>query len=155
MTTVQVDCFDTQTDLEIPLPQVKKLAHLLCKLWEVKCDAVIFHFVDIPTISSLHRDYFNDPSPTDCISSPLDSPSDKSPLPTVLGEVFVCPAVAIEYAHNHRTDPYLETSLYMAHGMLHLLGHEDCEASAKKKMRAEEKRALCYLKEENGLLHRS
>ena len=113
----------------------------------VKCDEVIFHFVDSETISSLHKDYFNDPAPTDCISFPIDSPSKPSDGPLILGEVFVCPAVAKTYAEKHDLDPYREVSLYIIHGVLHLLGYDDQEEDDEKKMRAEEKRCMCYLEE--------
>ncbi len=90
----------------------------------------------------LHGQYFNDRSLTDCISFPLDE--SESPY-RVLGDVFVCPQVAIAYAGRNGGDPYLETTLYLVHGLLHLMGYDDITEKDRKKMRAAEERHLSHL----------
>jgi len=99
-------------------------------------DEVSFHFVTKKEIASLHDTFFNDPTSTDCITFPVDSY--KAPRPRVLGEVFICPKVAIEYAQEHQTDPQQETLLYIVHGLLHLLGYDDIQPRDRKIMRQKE-----------------
>lgn len=149
---MKINCFDSQSDLKISPLQVQDLVKALLEMQQVECDEVAVYFVDVSTISSLHKDYFDDPSPTDCISFPLDSPTDQSQGPRILGEVFVCPSVAKSYAEDNKLDPYEETSLYIVHGILHLLGFDDQEEEEEKKMRKEEKLSMCYLKEKKVLL---
>ena len=82
----------------------------------------------------------------------MDDHSAESNLPVILGEVFVCPHTAISYALKNNTSPYLEVSLYIIHGLLHLIGFKDIEKEDKKKMRAQEKSCLCYLEEKSAIL---
>ncbi len=108
----------------------------------VKSSEVTIYFVDKSTICKLHEDFFNDPSLTDCISFPLDDPSEEG---GILGEVFVCPEVAVDYAPE---TPLQEVALYIVHGLLHLLGYDDQTEEECVKMRAQEH----YLLEKFGLL---
>jgi probable rRNA maturation factor len=143
---VQIRCYDTQSALKISPSQVELLAKGLLAFKKIQTDEVIFHFVDQQTICDLHEDFFQDPSPTDCISFPIDRPEDVSGGYHLLGEVFVCPEVAITYAKEHALSPYDELSMYLMHGLLHLIGYDDMTDSEEKIMREEEKTCMNYLK---------
>ena len=112
---------------------------------------IVFHFVSQETISELHSEYFNDPSPTDCITFPVDQNGDNSDG-NILGEVFICPKVAIEYGKEHGEDPYCEATLYLIHGLLHLLGYEDTEETPRLQMRQKESECLKHLSKKNVFL---
>lgn len=149
---VRVVCYISQNDLLVSSFSVQVLVRQVLSFKKTFCTEVICHLVDRQTICTLHKDFFDDSHPTDCISFPIDPPS---PFPTkdcLLGEIFICPQVAIEYAQKHRLDPYKELSLYLVHGLLHLLGYEDLTREDRTVMRQEEKDCLCYLEENNGLL---
>ena len=92
----------------------------------------------------MHNEFFNDPSPTDCMSFPIDTEEDAEDC--YLGDIVVCPAAALKYA-----DPYRETTLYILHGLLHLLGYDDIQPQDRKKMRRAEKTYMNYF-ETMGLL---
>lgn len=128
---------------------VEKLVRAVVSSEGQRCDEVSIQFVDTPTICQLHADFFADPSPTDCISFPIDDPASAY---RVLGEVFVCPATAIEYAQTHQGDPYMETSLYIVHGLLHLMGYDDISPEDEAAMRAAEQRHMKALTEQHLLL---
>ena len=65
----------------------------------------------------------------------------------ILGDIFVCPKTAIDYAAKSGQDPYLEVRmLYIVHGLLHLMGYDDIESQDRKRMRAAEKRHMHHLK---------
>lgn len=121
------------------------MVHRLLKQLGGRVDEVSIHFVNVKEISKLHADFFDDPSPTDCISLPLDSPFDDTGSWHVLGEVFVCPAIAKSYAKEHDLDAYQETLLYVVHGLLHLYGYDDLEPKARRKMRAKEKELMSLI----------
>ncbi len=91
------------------------------------------HFVGKKKIAEIHSDFFNDPSPTDCITFPYKDPE-------FLGEVFVCPQVAKEYVEKHGGDLLSEITLYIVHGFLHLLGYDDQTDEDRQKMRRAEKK---------------
>ena len=119
---------------------MKKLIGAFLFSKKVLCSEVAIHFVSKKKICELHEHLFDDPTPTDCISIPIDAPSSDAPF-SHLGEVFVCPKVAIEYGG----DPEQETMLYIIHGLLHLLGFDDIKSADRKVMRREEKKALRFI----------
>ena len=145
-------CYNSQSFLKISFSDVQLLTETLLEFKRVQTDEVIFHFIDKKAISNLHEEFFSDPSPTDCISFPIDHPNDHSEGHHILGEVFVCSQVAIEYAKEHTLSPYSELSVYMIHGLLHLLGYDDLSATDKKIMREEETRCMTYLRQKNALI---
>lgn len=147
---MDVHIFDQQQDLEIPHQIVSGIVQEVLRKEGERCDEVSIHFVDTPTICKMHKKYFDDPTVTDCISFPIDE-TDTGEY-RVLGEVFVCPKTAIEYAHLHQTSPYRETTLYIVHGLLHLLGYDDL-GETEPQMRAAEKLHMKNLEGHNLILN--
>ncbi len=131
--------------------QITSLVQCLLNERSIVCDEVILHFVDKKTISNLHLDFFKDPTPTDCISFPIDSKEDQSDY-KILGEVFVCPEVAKEYCNEHGKNFNEEVTLYIIHGLLHLLGYDDVSEDDRKIMRIEEAKCLDILKKHQLIL---
>lgn len=140
-----------QAFLKIDPGQVEKLVLFVCETIDLQGDELYIHFVSKEKICELHKIYFDDPSPTDCITCPIDGPikSKDAPPPHITGEVFICPQVAEETKPDA---PYFELSLYIVHTLLHLSGLEDKEEEDIAEMRAAEKRILALLEEKNLLL---
>ncbi|NGX45926.1 MAG: Endoribonuclease YbeY [Chlamydiae bacterium] len=136
----------TQRALSIDDDSAERALSKLLQFYNITTKEIAIHFVSKKTICELHERFFDDPSPTDCITFPSDTPE------TFLGEVFICPAVAKAYAKKHQLDPLEETTLYLIHGFLHLLGYGDIEAEEKLEMRKEEARALKHLERSKALL---
>lgn len=113
-------------------------------------DQVDVHFVTKEEISELHEAYFGNPKPTDCITFPID-PKREGEF-QLLGEVFICPEVAISVCEEHNTTPLEECTLYLVHTMLHLLGYKDLKEKDIKEMRAKEKEHMERLIKKNLLL---
>lgn len=105
------------------------------------------YFVTSEEISRLHEDFFDDPSPTDCISFPMDD--EQITGYHILGEVFICPKTALDYVlkggEEVNEECYRELTLYLVHGILHLLGYDDINEEDQKKMRAAEIRIMTPL----------
>ncbi len=145
---VKIQVFNDQSDLPIKISQVNALVKTALDFENLECDEVAIHFIGIDKMCLLHDQYFQDPSPTDCISFPMDPPATiEEPREDyrVLGEIFVCPAIALEYSTLHHRDPYQETSLYVIHGLLHLIGYDDIMPNDRKKMRQVEKKLMTHL----------
>lgn len=150
---MNIHCIDSQSALSICREDVERLVSSFLSWKSIQTDEVTIHFVSKDEISELHLDFFQDPTPTDCISFPIDPPGETEDGSSVLGEVFVCPEVALEYAEANSTCPYKETTLYIIHGLLHLIGFDDISESDAKKMRAEEHSAMLFLEKNKEVLH--
>lgn len=109
-------------------------------------------------MAQLHLEYMNEPGPTDVLSFPVDGLVQQPPgdlpghhpahadvsgedgldgagPPIMIGEVVVCPAAA-RGGENLAS----EVDLLVAHGVLHLLGHDHGDGPGARRMRAAEKR---------------
>lgn len=144
-----IKIYDQQSDLKINRTSVKSVTKQVLTLEGVSCDEISVHFVDTETISSLHNQFFGDPTPTDTISFPIDTEEDGNYR--ILGEVFVCPKTAIAYASKNKVDVYFEITLYLVHGLLHLLGYDDL-GKKEIEMRNAEQRHMSLLQSRQMLL---
>lgn len=118
---------------------------------KISADEVAVYFVDTETISKLHLQFFNDASPTDCISLSYDPPKKAKDSYCFLGEVFICTEIAISYAKNIGAAPQEEVALYLIHGLLHLVGYDDMKPEDEVLMRAKEKEHLSHFRQLNLL----
>lgn len=119
----------------------KAISFLLNDL-KVCTHEIIFHFVTDRKICKVHKDYFNDPTSTDCITFPIDPPCKEISLFHLLGEAFICPKVALNYAQQHKLDPREELMRYVVHCLLHLLGYDDIQPDERAKMKRKENSCL-------------
>ncbi len=126
-----------QRDLSLSSKAVKTLIAAILVFEKVSCREISLYFVSKKSISDLHQEFFSDPTPTDCITFPIDD--------EMLGEIFVCPKVALEYCEKKGGDPHTETALYIVHGILHLLGYDDIEPGDRRTMRIKEKKCMAHL----------
>lgn len=134
---MDIHIFNHQQDCLLNEEAVRALAFLVVEGEGQQADEVAIHFVTKEASGKIHERYFGDPSPTDCMSFPMD---DQGEEPRVLGEVFVCPAVAKDYCTAGGTLPLNEeVALYVIHSLLHLMGHDDQEDEAEARMRARER----------------
>ena len=82
--------------------------------------------------------WMDEPGPTDVLSFPMDelrpgkdgAPSD----PGILGDIVVCPDVAIEQARTAGHSAQEEMLLLVTHGILHLLGFDHAEPDEREVM---------------------
>lgn len=140
---------DTQKDLSISKISIENLVFALCKELNVKSDEIIINFVTHERIEYLHEEFFDDPSPTDCITFPIDGCTKKSDNYHIIGEVFVCPKTALNV---NPKNAYQETSLYLIHTILHLIGYEDTEDNLKSIMELKQNHLMNLIKSKNLLL---
>jgi probable rRNA maturation factor len=136
---------NSQKNLRFSLASLKKMIPFLLNNLNIHTDELSLHFVSKKKMGIVHEEFFSDPSPTDCMSFPIDPPSESRDFHHVLGEIFVCPQVAVEYALENDLDPYKELTLYIIHGILHLIGYDDIQEVDRKKMRVMEEHCLSIL----------
>lgn len=145
---MKIQVYNKQKNLPIASQVVKKIVEAVITREKYVCDEVSVHFITSKKISELHDKYFDDPSITDCISFPMLDPKIDMGY-KILGEIFVCPQTAIQYAQKHRCNPYEECTLYIVHGLLHLMGYDDLKPQERSKMRKAEKKHIDHLKKIN------
>lgn len=134
---IKIHVENAQKALPIKKRVITSIVKSILEFLKVDCEEISIYFVTEKEITKLHDQFFQDPTPTDCISFPIDEKH--------LGEIFVCPSVAISYAKKRGIDPFKETILYLIHGILHLIGHDDLDPKSKKIMRRMEQKCINYL----------
>ncbi|MCH9626674.1 MAG: Endoribonuclease YbeY [Chlamydiales bacterium] len=137
---MKVLVFNQQDDLAIRVDSVKPVIQHLLTQEKRATDEVAVYFVSTQEISHLHQEFFNDSTTTDCISFPLDQEEETGYH--VLGEIFICPMTALDFVQKTGGDCYQELTLYLVHGMLHLIGYDDIEENKRLEMRAAEARNM-------------
>lgn len=147
---MKISVTNRQKDVRISTPSVKRAFIEAASLYGVQFDEAGVHFVSQKKICELHDQFFNDPSPTDCITCPIDL--DDSPGYKYLGDVFVCPKAAFDHVAHEEKALHEEITLYVIHGLLHLLGYDDMNESDQKIMRQEEAHIMAHLKSKNLLI---
>lgn len=94
--------------------------------------------VDEAAIEQLHVQWMDEPGPTDVLSFPMDElrpGSDDEPTPPgLLGDIVLCPQVAIAQAEAAGHSTHDELLLLTTHGILHLLGFDHAEPDEEKEM---------------------
>lgn len=95
--------------------------------------------VDAARMSELVSEFLGEEGPTDVLAFPIDAP-DAAPVQgtVLLGEVVICPEVAADQAVAGLDD---ELDLLVAHGVLHLLGHDHDTEEGASRMRERERAA--------------
>ncbi len=144
-----VEVSTSKWKFSISKSSVRKTVQTILSKEKVFCKWIAIHFVDEKRISSLHGQFFSDPTVTDCITFPMD-PIDSDCHH--LGEIFICPQVAEEYAKTHKISLQEELTLYLVHGLLHLLQYDDIDPKDREVMRKKEKSCMELLTREDALL---
>lgn len=146
---MNINVIQDQTTLPLSDASVRRLVTAFCSAAQVQYDEVTIHFIDTKEMCALHAEFFDDPSPTDCISFPMDDPEEATSGYKVMGDVFVCPDTAAAYVKEHGGDIYEETTLYTIHGLLHLIGYDDIDEGDRAAMRSAESFHIERLKAKN------
>ncbi|MDP6913863.1 MAG: rRNA maturation RNase YbeY, partial [Verrucomicrobiota bacterium] len=60
----------------------------------------------------------------------------------ILGDIFICPVVAEEFARKYKTSWAEEVARYLIHGILHLRGYDDSTPGLRRTMKREENRLM-------------
>jgi probable rRNA maturation factor len=100
-------------------------------------------FVDRDEIAALNAEHLGGSGPTDVLSFPLDDTTvASSVVPVLLGDVVVCPAVAVAQAPTHAGSVDDELALLVVHGVLHVVGYDHADDAEAAAMRARERELL-------------
>jgi probable rRNA maturation factor len=109
----------------------KMLAHL--GLGDVELSVAL---VDDAIIHELNRSYRHKDKPTDVLAFPLQDLVPPEPGSGLLGDVIVSVDTARKQAKRHRRSLLDEMTMLLAHGLLHLLGHDHQTDAQEREMTA-------------------
>ncbi len=90
---------------------------------EIATTEISITFLPLAEMQGLNRQYHGVDAPTDVLAFDLGRAGDAS----LLGDVYVCPDAAREWAEGEGTPVAEELLRLVIHGVLHLLGHEHPE----------------------------
>jgi probable rRNA maturation factor len=118
-------------------------------------------FVDEQAMTDLNQRFNSVSGPTDVLAFPIDEepaeggrspdsggsgpgyvPPEAADLPTLLGDVVICPSVAARNAPEHAGTYDDELALLLVHGILHLVGMDHSEDEEAAAMEARERELL-------------
>lgn len=164
---VQVFGVDEQDDHDLDVGRWVRLAEDVLRAEGVRgARELSVLFVDEPTMADLNSKHMGATGPTDVLAFPIDDdaiepgrwpdggttgpdrpPVDLDDLPTLLGDVVICPAVAARQASEHRGERHDgslddEVALLVVHGILHVLGMDHAEPEEAAAMQAKERSLL-------------
>lgn len=160
--TVEVFAADEQTAHPVDTLRWIRLARSVLEAEGVRGEAELsLLFVDEETMADLNKRFTGKDAATDVLSFPIDEdpseggrfpdsggsgpgwvPPESSDLPTLLGDVVICPSVAwrnaAESAHGYED----EIALLTVHGILHLMGMDHVDDAEAQVMESREQELL-------------
>ena len=152
---------DEQADLPVAVERWSGLARSVLEAEGIVSETeVSLLFVDEATIASLNERFLDKTGPTDVLSFPIEdevdrggrSPDEGGTGPgsieadtgrlLLLGDVVICPAVAVRNAADHGVGVDDELALLVVHGILHLLGMDHQVDEEAERMEQRERQLL-------------
>lgn len=130
---------NNESAVEVDEASVQRLVAYVLDEMHVHPDAeVAVVFVDEGAMEQLHVQWMDEPGPTDVLSFPMDElrpGTEDDPTPAgLLGDIVVCPQVAIAQAEAAGHPAADEIRLLVCHGLLHLLGFDHADAEEEREM---------------------
>ena len=142
---LQVLCASRSADAK----RLTALAHSFAQTLKLGPAELSLSLVRDPAIRTLKREYFGIDAATDVLSFPAgDFPG---PGPRPLGDIVISTDTARRAAKDFGTSYEHELALYLAHGLLHLLGHDHQSKAEARRMASLERKLLGHA----GMLARS
>ena len=135
MLTVNIS--SSQTALRPPRKKITAMVEFVSSVESIQLDEVDIAIVTSRRIAALNRRYRQHAGATDVLSFDLSVPGGG-----IIAQVIVCGDVAVRQARARRVGPQRELMLYIVHGLLHVMGHDDTTPQAAEKMSARQEELL-------------
>ena len=120
---------DNSSSFSIDEVNIKSYITQMLKFLKVNTNSdVSVLFVDEDEMAKQHVRWMNEPGPTDVMSFPMDDivlqDSKLRKKQAILGDIIICPAVALRDSKEQGINPAYHLVFLLAHGILHLLGQD-------------------------------
>lgn len=143
-----------KTKLKIDKTSFYKLLSEIAKLTGLKVSKdmeLSVNFVTAKTICKMNTEYVGHKGLTDVITFSYLTPEDFVSNSGIFAEIFICIDKAIIEAKERNIDFADELSLYIVHGILHIVGYDDLKPKDIKEMRKAEADCMDNLKKQFAL----
>ena len=152
----RVSVISEKVNLPLSKVQIKKLAGKVLSVLKEKNSKVCIFFVSDAKMRKMNLRYRKIDRPTDCLAFPMreappfhqkgrDEGAGGKIHREILGDIMISVDTAKTNSRYFNSTVKKEVSLYIIHGILHLLGFKDTTVSASKKMRRREEELLKQL----------
>lgn len=128
----------TQRALRVPRKRLAELVEFVSRAEGVRIAFVDIAVVDSGEMGGVNRRFLGHTGDTDVISFDLTD-RDSHGLSV---QLVVCGDVAVRQGPHHGLAPQHELMLYVIHGLLHMMGHEDKTVRGGARMHAREEELL-------------
>ena len=133
-------------------PQILKIAKTILRYEGVKKVSLSIVFVTRQRIKALNKKFLRRDYGTDVLAFDLTErkgTARRAPTPgnvkQIIGDIIISTDAALKNARIYKTALSQELTLYLIHGILHLLGFDDHQSRDIQKMRKKEQELLAYL----------
>ena len=135
---MRIDIMDLQDMVRLDKDKIKRhVLKALKTLGEEKAELSLL-FVNDSYIKRLNHKYRGIDSKTDVLAFPMREGEGLSKDSPILGDVAISIETAKREAKKRKSPFQKELDLYLAHGILHLLGYDDENPGDRKKMQVKE-----------------
>ena len=133
---MKITITNLQKKLTVHPKKIKKLILKILKSEKIKeSGSINVCFVNNPLIKKINAKFHKVNSTTDVLAFNL---SNKIAEKTLLADIVISTDMAVKAAENFKTTKDYELSLYVVHGILHILGYNDQSKAQIKLMRKKE-----------------
>lgn len=123
--------------------KLRRIADRMLAALELEDAELSVLLVDDEGIRVLNREHRKKDKPTDVLSFPQPKPKYSVPgMPRLLGDVVISLPTALRQARSRKRELMPEVRFLLAHGILHLIGHDHANPEEKRVMDAETRRLV-------------
>jgi len=138
-----IDIRNNQRSLPIRPAKIRRIAGVVLEHFrlgkEIRLNIL---FLDDVKMAELHKRYLGKKEPTDVLAFSMQEGKTLKGDPCLLGDIAISTETALRQAKRFRSNVDRELTLYVIHGILHLLGYKDRKKAARLKMRQKERELL-------------
>lgn len=140
-TSLYLEIIDEQDEVPVERDRVQSVCEQILSDAGITSGRIGIVIVDNDTIQELNKNFLQHDYPTDVISFQLESSVENGYLE---GEVIANAQIAKLRAPDFLWGVHEELTLYIIHGLLHLVGFDDMDAPERKAMREKERYYLRF-----------
>ena len=131
---MRISIVNSQKSVKIDLKGIKETAAKALARVADKDAELSVYVVDDAEIRYLNYRYRNVDKPTDVLAFSMREGQSLKGGERILGDVVISAETAVRQARRYKKKATDEIRLYLAHGILHLVGYDDRTARERKKM---------------------
>ncbi len=140
-----LEIIDDQSLHKIDHDELAKVVQQILEYEQVSAAEISIVLLDNTAIHQWNRETLNHDFPTDVITFALNDPVYSTSNSCLEGELLVSVEMAAQLAGDIGWSVENECTLYVLHGILHLLGYDDLNETDRAVMRKKEHQVLTHL----------